>query len=339
MKREEKVKIRKKFYFVIIITIIVIALLIPFVFAITPMEQINQEKKFFSVDSLTKIPGSTLEMTINLNCIQYEDFIFTLSNKNEIASIDTSNIEENIEIETNSDSMMISGNKTTMNMDEIKLYYKIPEDIEVGTTITFKAEIKQNSKETEEKVQTEENTIDNINSKEEQSVQQEMIEVTITIIEEDKNTNNNNEKQEEKKEEKQELNMNNQQGENQDNKQNTSQNSQFTSIQTSVSNIKTTTSNMQTETITYNGSSNNYLQTLKVNGYSLTKEFSKESTTYFVKIGAEEISSVEIIAEAEDEDAIVCIYGNENIKEGSKILISVTAENGNVRNYRIYIIK
>lgn len=91
------------------------------------------------------------------------------------------------------------------------------------------------------------------------------------------------------------------------------------------------------ETVTYSGSNNNYLTGLSVDGYSLNKEFSKENCTYFVNIDTS-ISSVNINAEKEDDTATVCIYGNEELKVGTnKILVNVTAENGNVRTYRIYI--
>ena len=53
----------------------------------------------------------------------------------------------------------------------------------------------------------------------------------------------------------------------------------------------------------------------------------------------EEINSLKISAIAEDDEAKICIYGNEDVENGSKVLVSVTAENGNVRTYRIYIIK
>ena len=72
---------------------------------------------------------------------------------------------------------------------------------------------------------------------------------------------------------------------------------------------------------------------------SLNKEFSKENSTYFITV-EKDVSSLEIIANADDEASSVCIYGNEEIADGtSKILISVTAENGNVRNYRISLTK
>ena len=89
----------------------------------------------------------------------------------------------------------------------------------------------------------------------------------------------------------------------------------------------------------YNGSGNNYLSELYVNGFDLDKEFKKENTTYFLTV-SNDIESIDVVATKEDDNSTVCIYGNENLQEGNnKILISVTAENGSVKNYRIYVTK
>lgn len=110
-------------------------------------------------------------------------------------------------------------------------------------------------------------------------------------------------------------------------------------VQISGTNITSTSSQKSEQTITYNGSDNNYLSELSINGYALNKEFSKDNLTYFVTVESD-INSLDIIANKEDDSATVCIYGNENLDtEINKILISVTAENGNVRNYRIYVTK
>lgn len=92
----------------------------------------------------------------------------------------------------------------------------------------------------------------------------------------------------------------------------------------------------KTETATYNGSNNNYLKELKVKGIDLNTNFNKENTTYFVNVT--NTSSLNITSTAEDNSAKVVVTGNDNIREGtSKILIAVTAENGNVRYYRIFV--
>lgn len=87
------------------------------------------------------------------------------------------------------------------------------------------------------------------------------------------------------------------------------------------------------------GSSNNYLSSLSVNGFNFTQEFSKTNSTYFMTVGAD-TSSITINASAEDGSSTICVYGDDNLSSDiNKILVNVTAENGNVRTYRIYVIK
>ena len=87
------------------------------------------------------------------------------------------------------------------------------------------------------------------------------------------------------------------------------------------------------------GSSNNYLSSLSVNGFNFTQEFPKTNSTYFMTVGAD-TSSITINASAEDGSSTICVYGDDNLSSDiNKILVNVTAENGNVRTYRIYVIK
>ena len=87
------------------------------------------------------------------------------------------------------------------------------------------------------------------------------------------------------------------------------------------------------------GSSNNYLSSLSVNGFNFTQEFSKTNSTYFMTVGAD-TSSITINASAEDGSSTICVYRDDNLSSDiNKILVNVTAENGNVRTYRIYVIK
>ena len=91
---------------------------------------------------------------------------------------------------------------------------------------------------------------------------------------------------------------------------------------------------------TYQGSSNNYLSNLKVTGYDdVENNFKKTTSDYFITVD-ENTTSVSVTATAEDSSAIVTVYGNTNLQQGkNKVIISVTAEDGSVRNYRIYITK
>lgn len=338
---EKKKKMKRKICLMVAIIFIIIALLIPFVFATTSIPTVKQnseEKQFFSVDSTTKTAGSTLEMAVNLETISYSDFLFTLTSSDKaLENIDTSEADNDTEIERENNSIVINGNKEKMNINEIKLYYQIPQNIEVGTTFTFKATIEENietqesENSTTEEIEVEDNNsnIEENNNEEEQQEKgkKQEVEVTITIVEkveeekvEDKNnTNNQNEKQEQSGIEKNNMSIG--------------------SIQVNTSSVRTgSNTTAQGETVTYNGSSNNYLKKLSIEGYEFTTNFTKENTNYFIKLD-EQVDSLNLTAIAEDDEAKVCIYGNEEVEDGKKILISVTAENGSVRTYRIYIIK
>ncbi|MBQ9061082.1 MAG: cadherin-like beta sandwich domain-containing protein [Firmicutes bacterium] len=87
---------------------------------------------------------------------------------------------------------------------------------------------------------------------------------------------------------------------------------------------------------TYTGSADNYLKSLSVKGQEFSQDFHKTNDTYFVtlKAGTE---SVKVSAVPTDSDAEVIITGTDHLTTGrNKIMVSVTAENGDVRVYRIY---
>lgn len=82
-------------------------------------------------------------------------------------------------------------------------------------------------------------------------------------------------------------------------------------------------------------SSNNYLSSLSIEGYTLDKTFDKEVLEYNVELpnGTEKIN---ISAKTADSTAKVSGVGEIAVVEGvNKITIKVTAENGNVKNYVI----
>ena len=87
---------------------------------------------------------------------------------------------------------------------------------------------------------------------------------------------------------------------------------------------------------TYTGSADNYLESLGVKGHRFSQAFHKTSDTYFITLKSG-TDSVEVSAEPSDSDAQVVITGTESLTTGrNKIMVSVTAENGDVRVYRIY---
>lgn len=91
---------------------------------------------------------------------------------------------------------------------------------------------------------------------------------------------------------------------------------------------------------TYKGSQNNYLKSLSITGIEFKNEFKKTTADYFARLEDDDLEKVTVNAVAEDSTAIVTIYGNTNLKDGkNKIMINVTADNGDIRIYRIYLTK
>jgi hypothetical protein len=82
-------------------------------------------------------------------------------------------------------------------------------------------------------------------------------------------------------------------------------------------------------------SSNNYLNKLDIAGYDI--KFSKETGEYYIAL-KDNIDSLDITAEAEDQNAVVTIEDNKNLtsKDNSIVLIKVVAENGDKREYLVH---
>lgn len=86
-------------------------------------------------------------------------------------------------------------------------------------------------------------------------------------------------------------------------------------------------------------SSNNYLKSLNIEGYNLEPEFKRENDTYTIYIkNREDVTNLNITAEADDESAKIDGIGTVHITpEQNSININVTAENGNLKIYKINI--
>lgn len=86
-------------------------------------------------------------------------------------------------------------------------------------------------------------------------------------------------------------------------------------------------------------SNNNYLKSFGVEGYNLSSEFNKDNGDYSVTVPYD-TKEVKIIYEKEDDKA--SISGDEGVKSVSigenKFTITVTAENGEQRNYTVNVI-
>lgn len=350
------------------IQIILSAIIIIILFGIQVSYAIstNQKVNFFEVSTTEIASGETLEMTFNLDKVEYDNFKIILN-----SNIDTGEIytDENITIEEDSDAIVIDVDKTKLNLSKIKLCYAVTKDMDVNTTIQLKAQVK-----IEEDAETQDDEGNTVTQKQEKVVLEESQNVTIAPekenIEKDNiQKNNDNEQKNDtqkdtdpkknkgtdstKTSEEQKENSQNQKEQNtgtmstplnlnENMQQKSSQNLSNTNAKSGNTNMSSSgmqnsaQSNEKTETATYNGSNNNYLKKIKVKGLELNTTFNKENTTYFVNVT--DTSSLKITATAEDDSAKVVVTGNESISKGiNKILIAVIAENGDVRYYRIFV--
>ena len=285
----------------------------------------NQEQNkldFFTVDSKEKEIGSTLNMYINLSQINYDISKFTLTSPDLVDNISTEVIEnsDGIEIKKEDNEFSLIINKNELNIEQIILTYTISNNFKVGDKFTligkiseYKEEILEDNLQENIENDVEENGEEKTEINMENDIKEVQIEITII---------------EKKENEKEVENLNEQ-----------NKTEGFNQVQNSMqTNVKYNTVNFNnTETVVYKGSQNNYLETLSVEDYVLNTEFSKENTTYFLTV-SNDITSVKITTTKEVSSSTVCIYGNDDLKVGTnKVLISVTAENGDVRNYRIFV--
>lgn len=86
-------------------------------------------------------------------------------------------------------------------------------------------------------------------------------------------------------------------------------------------------------------SSNNNLKSLQLDIEGISPAFNKNKTQYYITV-PNEILNINVTAVPEDSKSNVQISGNKNIPEGnSRVIILVTAENGNKKEYFINVIK
>jgi hypothetical protein len=325
----------KKIKLIIVSLILFVMVCINFSYAIS----IPGSSSFFEVNEEEATQGETIEMTMDLSQINYNQFEIVLNSNVEMENVYTNENVENkddIVLQKENNDIVINIDKEQLNLNKIVLYYQIPENIEIGTKIQLNAQVQIENEVVEDKNinepdnKTQENGTTIIDTKQ----------IEITVVEnsnKDKENNNNINQDEEKNtanKEQQGTQANETASSNQNNTQSTNaiQVASSTSGMQSASNsVKTST----TQTATYKGSNNNYLSSLEIDGVQLTADFNKEKSTYFATVeGLEEIT---VTATAEDSSSNVAITGT-SLKSGeNKVLISVTAKNGNVRYYRVYI--
>lgn len=330
----------------ILVILILIALLIPitYSYAIEGIKLDNKEKSFFETSKLEYSKNEKVEMTINLEQIKYNKFVFELQSSGNMQNVEINSNENSktLVAQKSENEIIIEIDKLTTNLSSITLYYQIPEKMQINDTIKFIAtitnietQLKEETTETEEnkqeeiRLETDNNQKNNSEMKVESESETKVVEIKIGEQKAETNIDNENNS---KNEEKSQNNMSN------NTKKLSTQNS-TTSQKISMTKSSSSKSISSTPTVTFNGSDNNYLSELSIEGYELNKNFSKENSTYFLTV-ENGVESLNVECTKDDSTSTVCIYGNEELATGTnKILISVTAENGNVRTYRIYVTK
>ena len=270
----------------------------------------NLNSGFLRVNAKEIAKKETLEITFNLDEIKYDKFKIVLDSNINNKDIYTNN---NITLGEKSDSIVINIDKNNLNLNKMTLYYTISEELEINSKINLNAKAI-----IEEEIESQDDSGNTISTKQEKIVQNESI--SITVIEKKETTSDKQNKQP-------------------DNSMKLNSSNKSFNISGSVSKQSSSMSSfggtLKTETATYNGSNNNYLNSLSVKGINLNTEFNKENTNYFINVTDK--SKLKINYKVEDSNAKVSVTGNDSIKEGTnKILITVTAENGDVRYYRIF---
>lgn len=90
---------------------------------------------------------------------------------------------------------------------------------------------------------------------------------------------------------------------------------------------------------TGDGSPNNKLSGLGVDGFSLTPSFNRDTQEYNLIVDSS-VTNITVNASSADSNATVAGAGNINLQSGGNdVIITVTAQNGNVRTYTIHVVQ
>ena len=84
---------------------------------------------------------------------------------------------------------------------------------------------------------------------------------------------------------------------------------------------------------------NNYLKSLSVEGYEISPEFNKNTMTYYLVVPTS-VTSVNVLAETESENATTKISGNTSLKsKENTVKVVVTSQNKTTKTYSIIVTK
>lgn len=354
----------KKIYLsikLIISIILIILILFPIISYAVKLPEKNEQNIFFTVDKTEANLGDTISLTFDLSKIEYENFKFELSSNFGLANISTN---ENVSTEIKNNTLTISGSKKDMSVQKINFSYLISEDYKIGDEFkitgkvtntddeknsieqTINVKVVEKIEENNENNKTNEDTNNNSSQKDNQQTDKNEKQENSGNKQEQNTQNAPQEKNQTQSgsQENSKMQSNAASSFNKTNNQtlannNLQTNTKSTASQNTKSQIDTKNTTTKVETNTYKGESNNYLSILKISGYDINPKFDKTNNTYFITIN-KDVEELSITAKAEVTSATVTVYGNTNLKSGTnKILINVTAENGDVKTYRIYVTK
>ena len=318
-----KMKRKIIFFIVVILLIAILGIFVPSTFA-------TKDTTFFYTNKEEIYQGEILEMTLDISKVEQDLFDFKLS-----SNLDTSNItiSENLEADSYNNDICISIDKSKTNFDKITFFYTVPENSEVGTKIELNAQIVIEESKEDAELETEYKVV-------------ESKKINVRIVKRvegvDKNEQENVGKPQVRNEQENVtafLNENTSEGSEMDvstNKNKSVSSNKVQNVSYIANSMDVSSMPSQTETAVYNGSNNNYLESLEIEGEKLNTLFNKENTTYFVQTTGK--TELNVNASAEDDESKIYVTGNDNLRNGeNKILISVTAKNGNVRYYRVFV--
>lgn len=320
------------------------------------------EEKICEIEEKDVYVGENFNLVINLENIKYESFRIVVESDDNTELIAA---DDKIKTETTSDKTEIKITSKSDFTSKIKLVYKAPNEVK---NIKFKITIinesdaidtPANENETSEAEKIEENIVVNIKEKDNsKNDKEDENENKKDDTKENENNENNesreNEKIDDKDKENTEKNNTNFDKAQEDKKafsneldslgvESKSNNYSMQEKLQEAGNVASKTSSMTIssktdETDEYKGDRNNYLSNLEISNFTLKNEFKKTTQTYFAEV--ENVDSIDVTATAEDSSANVKIFGNSDLKTGiNKVLIQVTAENGDIRNYKIFVNK
>lgn len=303
----------------------------------------TKDTTFFYTDKEEISQGETLEMTLDISKVEHDVFDFKLS-----SNLDTSDItiSEEVEADSYNNDICISIDKSKTNFDKITFYYTVPENSQVGTKIELNAQIVAEEtieEDDDAEPKTENKVVEH--KKINVMVVEKCKEVEQVNVDKPQNLNEQKNVIAPEKNDKQNVNIytyeNEKTSESFEMDVSTTKNKSMSinkvqNISYSANSMAVSSMSSQTENAVYNGSNNNYLESLEIEGEKLNTTFNKENTTYFVQTTGK--TELNVMTTAEDDESKVYVTGNDNLKTGeNKILISVTAKNGDVRYYRVFV--